>query len=77
MTTMDGLTEVFRRVFNDPGIVLTPQTTANDIEGWDSFSHVNLILAVETHFNIRFKPKEVLSFRDVGDMANCVDSKLG
>ncbi len=77
MTTLEGLTEVFRQVFDDPGIVLTPETTANDIEGWDSLSHINLIRAVETHFNIRFKAKEVLSFKNVGDLANCVDGKLG
>jgi len=72
---MEILTEVFRQVFDDPEIVLTPETTADDIEGWDSLSHVNLIMAVETRFDIRFKPKEVLSFKNVGDLARCVESK--
>jgi len=76
MNTIDTLTEVFRQVFDDPEIELTPQTTADDIEGWDSLSHVNLIMAVETRFDIRFKPKEVLSFKNVGDLTRCVDSKL-
>ncbi len=76
MTTMDTLTEVFRQVFDDPTIVLTPQTTANDVEGWDSLSHINLIMAVENRFNIRFKQKEVLGFKNVGDLASCVDSKI-
>jgi len=75
MQTMEILTEVFRQVFDDPEIVLTPETTADDIEGWDSLSHVNLIMAVETRFDIRFKPKEVLSFKNVGDLARCVESK--
>lgn len=75
MDTMDTLTEVFRQVFDDPEIKLTPETTADDVEGWDSLSHVNLIMAVETRFDIRFKPKEVLSFKNVGDLARCVDSK--
>jgi acyl carrier protein len=74
--TMETLTGVFRQVFDDPEIVLTPATTADDIEGWDSLSHINLIVAVETQFNIRFKQKEVLSFKNVGDLANCVESKL-
>ncbi len=76
MTTMDTLTEVFRRVFADPEINLTPDTTANDVDGWDSMSHVNLIMAVENRFNIRFNQKEIMGFRNVGDLARCVDSKL-
>lgn len=76
-TTIETLTEVFRQVFEDPDIVLTPETTADDIEGWDSLSHVNLIMAVENRFNVRFKPKEILSFRNVGDLVGTVESKLG
>ena len=76
MTTMETLTSVFRRVFDYPEITLTPETTADDVEGWDSLSHVNLITAVENCFNIRFKPKEVVSFKNVGDMARCIESKL-
>ncbi len=76
MTTLDSLTEVFRKVFDDPSITLSPETTANDVEGWDSLSHVNLILAVENCFNIRFNHKEVVGFKNVGDLARCVESKL-
>ncbi len=76
MNTMDTLTEVFRQVFDDPEITLTPEITADDIEGWDSLSHVNLMMAVENRFDIRFKPKEVLSFKNVGDLARCVEGKL-
>ena len=76
MTTLETLTEVFCMVFDDPEIVLTPQTTADDIDGWDSLSHINLIVAVANRFNVRFKPKEVLSFKNVGNLACCVESKL-
>jgi acyl carrier protein len=76
MITMDALTDVFRQVFDDPGITLTPHTTADDVDGWDSLSHVNLILAVENRFNVRFKQKEILGFKNVGDLARCVDQKL-
>ncbi len=76
MTTMDTLTDVFRQVFADPEITLTTETTANDVDGWDSMSHVNLIMAVENRFNIRFNQKEIMSFRNVGDLARCVESKL-
>ncbi len=76
MTTMDVLTDVFRKVFANPEIELSSETTANDVEGWDSLSHVNLIMAVENRFNIRFNHKEVVSFKNVGDLAECVESKL-
>lgn len=74
--TMQILTAVFREVFEDPEIQLTGETTADDVEGWDSLSHINLIMAVENRFNIRFKQKEVLTFKNVGDLARCVESKL-
>jgi len=76
MTTLDTLTEVFRMVFDDPEIVLAPQMTADDVDGWDSLSHVNLMRAVENRFNLRFKQKEVLSFKDVGDLLQCIENKL-
>lgn len=75
MTTIQALTEVFREVFDNPEISLLENTTADDIDGWDSLSHVNLMLAVENRFNIRFKQKEILSFKNVGDLARCVESK--
>jgi acyl carrier protein len=49
--------------------------TANDVEGWDSLSHVNLIVAIETKFGIRFNQKELLSFKNIGDLLNCIDKK--
>ncbi len=76
MSTLETLTEVFRQVFDDPDILLTPETTADDIEGWDSLSHINLIVAVANRFKIKFKPKDVVGFKNVGDLASCVDSKL-
>lgn len=77
MTTLETLTDIFRQVFDDPGIKLTPETTADMVEGWDSLSHVNLMMAVENRFNIRFKQKEIMSFKNVGDLARCVEGKLG
>ena len=76
MNTYDKLNEVFREVFDDNEISLTPETTADDIEGWDSLSHVNLIIAVEMKFDIEFSQKEIRSFSNVGEMATCVESKI-
>ncbi len=73
---MDAMTEVFRQVFDNPDIVLGPGTTANDIDGWDSLSHVNLIVALEMKFAIAFKQKEVLKFKNVGELARSIEDKL-
>lgn len=76
MTTMETLDGVFRQVFDDDTIEITPETTADDVDGWDSLSHVNVILAVESKFRIRFTSKEILGFRNVGDMMKCIEGKL-
>jgi acyl carrier protein len=72
---MDPLTKVFRSVFEDNSIILKPEMTANDVEGWDSLSHVLLILAIENHFKIKFIHKELLTLKNVGDLVHAIDSK--
>lgn len=69
------LTKIFREVFDDESITLTAEMTADNIDGWDSLSHVNLIVAVETGFAIRFSQKEILGFRNVGDLAAAISNK--
>lgn len=54
---------------------LNEQTTASDVPGWDSLSHVNVILAVEKQFKVRFSNLEVLKLKSVGDLQRLVDSK--
>ena len=75
MTTLEQLTPIFRQVFDDESIVITRETTADDIDGWDSLSHVNLIVAIETKFNVRFSQKELLTFKNVGDLLRSIESK--
>jgi acyl carrier protein len=77
MTTMEKLTGIFRMVFDNEDIALRPETTANDVDGWDSLAHVNLILAVEKGFAIRFSQKELLTFKNVGDLVRSIESKTG
>ncbi|HVN81862.1 MAG TPA: acyl carrier protein [Terriglobia bacterium] len=76
MTTEENLNQVFRTVFDDTTIQIRPDMTANDIEGWDSLSHVNLILAVESAFGITFGQKEILSFRNIGHMMRSIEDKV-
>lgn len=72
---LEALTQVFRDVFDDDDIVLTSATTAQDIEGWDSQAHVNLIVAAEMRFGIRFRTAELESLHDVGQFARLIESK--
>lgn len=71
-----ALTEVFRNEFDDDDLVLTRETTAQDIDGWDSQAHVSLIVAAEVRFGIRFRTAEVESMRNVGNFVDLIDSKL-
>ena len=70
------LTEIFRDVFDDDTIVLTPETTAVDIDGWDSVAHVNLIVAIEARLGVKFKTSEVESLHNVGQLAGVLEYKL-
>lgn len=70
------LTEIFREVFDDERIVLTPEMTAADIEDWDSANHVNLVVSIETRLGIRFKTVELESLHSVGNLATLVRAKL-
>jgi acyl carrier protein len=71
------LTEIFRDVFDDEGIELGPDTTAADIAEWDSFNHINLIVAIETKFGIKFQTTEVESLKNVGEMVAVIERKIG
>lgn len=66
------LEEVFRDVFDDDSIRLSPETTADDIEDWDSIEHINLVGAVEDEFGIRFTMGEVSGMKNVGEMARII-----
>lgn len=76
MTIVEPLTQIFREVFDDDDITLAPQMTADDVDGWDSLSHVNLIVTIETRFKIKFSQKELLTFKNVGDLMTSIASKL-
>ncbi|KAA6322095.1 Acyl carrier protein [termite gut metagenome] len=68
--------EIFIDVLDNEDIVLTENTTANDIEEWDSLSHIQIIVAIEKQFQIKFASKEILSWRNVGEMIGCIKIKL-
>ena len=70
------LNEVFRDVFDDEEIVVNDATTANDIEDWDSLEHINLVVAVEKCFGIKFNMGEVAKLKNVGEMMDLILSKI-
>lgn len=76
MELQDRLNEIFCEVFDDDDIKIAPEMTANDVDGWDSLSHVNLIVTIESKFNINFSQKELLTFKNVGDLLNSIQSKI-
>ncbi len=76
MTTLEILNNVFREVFEDNEIQITSDTTANDIEAWDSLSHITLILAIELKFDIEFSSGEIRSFANAGEMLKSIESKI-
>ena len=67
--------EVFRDVFDDDSIVITADTTADDIEDWDSIEHITLIGAVEDEFGMKFKMGEVSGMNNVGEMMKIIAAR--
>ena len=67
---------IFIDILDDEAIVLTFDTTANDIDDWDSLNHIQLVVAIEKYFKIRFASREIQSWRNVGEIVDAVSSKL-
>ena len=70
------LNEVFRDVFDDDSISVNDATTANDIEDWDSLEHINLVVAIENCFKIKFNMGEVAALKNVGEMVDLISAKV-
>ena len=68
--------EVFREELEVENLVLTDETTADDVEEWDSLSHVQLVVALEKAFGIKFTSREILSWDNVGDLVDCIAGKI-
>lgn len=73
---MSRVQEVFRDELELDDLVLTDETTADDVEEWDSLSHVQLVVALEKDFDIKFTSREILSWDNVGDLVDCIGKKL-
>lgn len=72
----DEMTPLFRDVLEEEDLVLTPQLTAAEVPQWDSFNHINLVVAIEGHFGVKFHTAELESLQSVGQLAALVERKL-
>ncbi len=71
----DELTEILRDVFDNPDVVATPELSAKDVPEWDSFNHINVVLAAEMRFGVKFRTSEIEGLRNVGDFVALIERK--
>jgi acyl carrier protein len=69
------LTEIFHDVFDDESLEVTPQLTADDVDEWDSLSHIRLVVAIERKFGLKFSAAEVARLKNVGEFVGLIQSR--
>ena len=72
---LSQLNTIIGGVLRKKDLVLTPETTAKDVPGWDSLTHMIIIDSIEKHFKVRFKLNEIMNFKNVGDTVTCIKNK--
>lgn len=77
MEDLKKLQEIFRDVFDEKDLEITAETTAKDIEEWDSFAQISLIVDIEKEFSVKFNLEEVSELKNVGDMLELIKKKRG
>lgn len=68
--------EIFKSVLEDDTIIIGYETTASDVDDWDSLNHIVLVVEIEKHFSIKFTANEILSFKNVGEMCEAISKKV-
>jgi len=71
----EKLTDIFRDVFFEDDLVLSPETTAEDVDGWDSLTHIRLVLAVSKAFGVKFSASEIGNLKNVGEFVGLIEKK--
>jgi acyl carrier protein len=70
------LQEIFRDIFDNENLIITPESNASTVEDWDSLAHVNLVTAIEKKYKVNFALAELQELKNVGDMINLIEKKL-
>lgn len=73
---LSKLQDIFRDILDDENIVLENETTADDIEGWDSLSHIQIVHEIESEFGIKFTAYEISSWIDIEELIDCIAKKI-
>ena len=73
---LSEIENIFRDILDENDISISEDTTANDVEGWDSLTHIQIIVAIERFFKIKFSSKEILSWKNIGEMIDSITLKL-
>lgn len=76
MGLINELQEIFRDIFDEDDLVLTADMSADDIEDWDSLTHMQLIIAIEKKYNIKFTTDEIIEANNVGEFVHILEGKL-
>jgi acyl carrier protein len=72
---LSQINNIFKETLDNESIFIEEATTANDVDEWDSLTHIMLVVAVEKHFKIRFTSNEIQSWKNVGEMVDCIINK--
>jgi len=73
---VENVDKIFKNVFDDDDLVITRDTSADDIEDWDSLEQINLLISMEKEFDIKFDIKEVSNLKNVGEMMDLIEKKI-
>jgi acyl carrier protein len=70
------LTPIFQDVLDQPDLTLASGSNASNVDGWDSLAHVNLVVAIEKRYRIKFALGELQALKNVGEMADLIEKKV-
>ena len=73
---LNEVENIFKDILDEESLILTRDTTANDVDRWDSLTHIQLIVAIEKHFKVKFSSKEILSWKNVGELLDSLKERV-
>lgn len=77
MDILEKIQPIFRDIFDDESLIVTEETVAADVEDWDSFAQMQIVMGIESMFGIKFSTDEVMEFKNVGDVLNAIERHIG